>query len=97
MSATLKRVIRGEGGFLLSTHYFWGLLPMIVLKNKQLLHFYMKRDNELAVVFVVVFANVWPIAKSPLLDLQVRLDCKKISEPHTTRPGEEKCNDFATQ
>ena len=70
---------------------------MIVLKNKQLLHFYMKRDNELAVVFVVVFANVWPIAKSPLLDLQVRLDCKKISEPHTTRPGEEKCNDFATQ
>ena len=51
----------------------------------------MKRDNELAVVFVVVFANVWPIAKSPLLDLQVRLDCKKISKPHThTRPAFER-------
>ena len=51
-----------------------------------------RRDNEL------VFANVWPIAKkSPQLDLQVRLDCKKISEPRTTRLGEEKCNDFATQ
>ena len=47
-----------------------------------------RRDNEL----VYVFANVWPIAKSPLLDLQVRLDCKKISgPPHThTRPAFER-------
>ena len=46
-----------------------------------------RRDNEL------VFANVWPIAKKVhWLDLQVRLDCKKISgTPHThTRPAFER-------
>ena len=44
-----------------------------------------------------VFANVWPIAKKVhWLDLQVRLDCKKISKPHTHTQGQllrefEKC------